>query len=385
MKKNLLTKILASAMAVTLLTGCGSNNASPNSGDSDVIKIGGIGPLTGEASTYGISVKEGALLLEKEINEAGGIDGKKIQFLFEDDQADPNSALQAFNKLVDNDKVVAILGGVTSGSTLAIAPNATSSKVPMITPTGTEPTITEVGGEYMFRGCFIDSFQGEILGEYASENLSSKTAAVLYSAGSDYSIGIAKSFKENFEAAGGEVLEFLTYNEGDTDFKAQLTKIKGSNPDVIVLPDYYNVVGLITKQARSMDISSQFLGGDGWESEDLVKIGGDSVDGAIYINHYYVGDETEAIQNFVASYTKEYGKEPDCFAALAYDSAKILVQAIDKADSLDRTAIKDSMKSVEIESVTGKISFDENRSAIKGASIIKIEGDSKVLADKIVR
>ena len=165
MKKKLLTGLLASVMTMTLLAGCGSAT------DDSIIKIGAIGPLSGAASTYGISVKEGASLLEKEVNDAGGINGKKIQFVFEDDQAEPNSATQAFNKLVDGEKVVAILGGVTSGATLAIAPNSTTRKIPMITPTGTEPSITNLGGEYMFRGCFVDSFQGEVLGKYATETL----------------------------------------------------------------------------------------------------------------------------------------------------------------------------------------------------------------------
>ena len=293
MKKTLLSGVLASVMAMTLLAGCGGNTGSSTSGATgDTIKIGAIGPLSGAASTYGVSVKEGAQLLEKEVNDAGGINGKKIQFIFEDDQADPNSAMQAFNKLVDDEKVCAILGPVTSGATLAVAPNATSRQIPMITPTGTEPTITKVGGEYMFRGCFVDSFQGEVLAKYSNETLKSKTAAVLYNSGSDYSKGIADSFKAKFEAAGGTVTEFLTYSsDKETDFKAQLTKIKSYSPDVLVLPDYYNVVGLIAKQARGMGIQSQFLGGDGWESEELTKIGQDAVNGALYINHYYSGDD----------------------------------------------------------------------------------------------
>ena len=213
MKKTLLSGVLASVMAMTLLVGCGGNTGSSTSGTTgDIIKIGAIGPLSGAASTYGISVKEGAQLLEKEVNDAGGINGKKIQFIFEDDQADPNSSMQAFNKLVDDEKVCAILGPVTSGATLAVAPNATSRQIPMITPTGTEPTITKVGGEYMFRGCFVDSFQGEVLAKYSNETLKSKTAAVLYNSGSDYSKGIADSFKAKFEAAGGTVTEFLTYS-----------------------------------------------------------------------------------------------------------------------------------------------------------------------------
>jgi len=378
MKKRLLTGILASVMTITLLAGCGKSET-----DDSIINIGAIGPLSGDASTYGLSVKDGASLLEKEVNDAGGINGKKIKFIFEDDQADPNSSMQAFNKLVDDEKVCAILGGVTSGATLAIAPNATSKKIPMITPTGTEPTITKTGGEYMFRGCFVDSFQGEILGKYATETLGKKTAAVLYNAGSDYSKGIADSFKAKFEAEGGTVTEFLTYNKNDTDFKAQLTKINSDSPDILVLPDYYNVVGLIAKQARGIGIQSQLLGGDGWESEDLVKIGGDAVNGALYINHYYSGDSEAAVKDFVDAYTKEYNKEPDSFAALAYDTAKILVKAIEKANSTDGEAIKTALASMEMDSVTGNIKFGSDRSAIKSAAIIKIDGGAKTLAGKV--
>ncbi|BCZ49349.1 ethanolamine utilization protein EutJ [Clostridium gelidum] len=385
MKKTLLSGVLASVMAMTLLVGCGGNTGSSTSGATgDTIKIGAIGPLSGAASTYGISVKEGAQLLEKEVNASGGINGKKIQFIFEDDQAEPNSSLQAFNKLVDNEKVCAILGPVTSGATLAVAKNATERQIPMITPTGTEPTITKVGGEYMFRGCFVDSFQGEVLAKYSSETLKSKTAAVLYNSGSDYSKGIADSFKAKFEAAGGTITQFLTYSsEKETDFKAQLTKIKSDSPDVLVLPDYYNVVGLIAKQARGMDIQSQLLGGDGWESEELTKIGQDAVNGALYINHYYSADEDTAVKSFVDSYKKEYNKEPDAFAALSYDTSKILVKAIEKAGKTDGAAIKDALAGMEMTSVTGNIKFNSDRSAIKSAAIIKVDGNKKVLAGKV--
>ena len=382
MKKKLLCGILASAMAFSVLAGCGGN--SEGGADSEVIKIGGIGPLSGPNSTYGISVKEGADLLAEEINAAGGINGKKVEFIFEDDQSDNTVAASAFNKLVDKDGVCAILGGVTSGTTLAIAPNSTNKKIPMITPTGTEPTITNVGGDFMFRGCFVDSFQGEILAKYTKENLGKTTAAVLYNSSSDYSKGIANAYKETLEKNGGQVVEFLSYgSDKETDFKAQLTKIKSANPEVIVLPDYYNVVGLIAKQARDMGITSQFLGGDGWESEELTKIGGTAVDGAIYINHYYAEDTDENVKSFVDSYTKKYNKTPDCFAALSYDTAKILVKAIEKANSTDGTAIRDALAGMEINSVTGNIKFNEERSAVKSAAIIKINGDKKELNDKV--
>ena len=382
MKKKLLCGVLASAMAFSVLAGCGGN--SEGGADSEVIKIGGIGPLSGPNSTYGISVKEGADILAEEINAAGGINGKKVEFIFEDDQSDNTVAASAFNKLVDKDGVCAILGGVTSGTTLAIAPNSTNKKIPMITPTGTEPTITNVGGDFMFRGCFVDSFQGEILAKYTKENLGKTTAAVLYNSSSDYSKGIANAYKETLEKNGGQVVEFLSYgSDKETDFKAQLTKIKSANPDVIILPDYYNVVGLIAKQARDMGITSQFLGGDGWESEELTKIGGTAVDGAIYINHYYAEDTDENVKNFVDSYTKKYNKTPDCFAALSYDTAKILVKAIEKANSTDGTAIRDALAGMEINSVTGNIKFNEERSAVKSAAIIKINGDKKELDDKV--
>ena len=382
MKKKLLCGILASAMAFSVLAGCGGN--SEGGADSEVIKIGGIGPLSGPNSTYGISVKEGADLLAEEINAAGGINGKKVEFIFEDDQSDNTVAASAFNKLVDKDGVCAILGGVTSGTTLAIAPNSTNKKIPMITPTGTEPTITNVGGDFMFRGCFVDSFQGEILAKYTKEKLGKTTAAVLYNSSSDYSKGIANAYKETLEKNGGQVVEFLSYSsDKETDFKAQLTKIKSANPEVIVLPDYYNVVGLIAKQARDMGITSQFLGGDGWESEELTKIGGTAVDGAIYINHYYAEDTDENVKSFVDSYTKKYNKTPDCFAALSYDTAKILVKAIEKANSTDGTAIRDALAVMEINSVTGNIKFNEERSAVKSAAIIKINGDKKELNDKV--
>lgn len=379
MNKKVLCKILSLTLGLSLLTGCSTSRG----GSNDTIKVGVIGPLTGSASTYGQSVKNGVELLQNEVNTTGGIDGKQIEFIFEDDQADPNSAIQAFNKLVNNDKVVSILGAVTSGSALAIAPNSTTQKIPLITPTGTEPTITEKGGAYTFRGCFVDSFQGEILAKYAKENLESKTAAVLYNGGSDYSKGIAASFKADFEAAGGTVTEYLSYNDGDTDFNAQLTNIKSSNPDVLLLPDYYTVVGLIAKQVKDNGITSTLLGGDGWDSEELYSIGGDAVNGALYINHYYSADTDEVVKSFVDSFKTKYGKDPDAFAALAYDTAKILLSAIKESGDYSPEKIIEALANTSLDSVTGHIEFDETRSAVKSAVIIEVNGNDKTLVDKV--
>lgn len=377
MKKKFLVSAMALTLVAGLLGGCG------NKKEDDIIKIGAIGPLTGPAATYGQSVKEGASLVEKEVNDKGGINGKKIKFVFEDDQADQNASLNAFNKLVDDEKVSAIFGPVTSGATLAVAPKATQAGIPLITPTATEPSITKTGGDFVFRGCYVDSYQGVALGQYAAKDLNKKTAAVLYNVGSDYSKGIAEAFKAEYEKNGGTVVEYLTYNKDDKDFNAQLTKIKNSNPEVLLLPDYYNVVGLIAKQARDTGINATLLGGDGWESTELYKIGGEAVKGALYINHYFQGDESKVVKDFVESYKKEYNKEPDAFAALAYDSAKILVKAFEDAKSTDSAKVKEALAKTSLESVTGKISFGEDRTAIKGAVIVKVEGDHTSLVTKI--
>lgn len=381
MKKRFLALTLATGLLGTSLISCGGAKAT--NGSDNVIKIGAIGPLSGKASTYGQSVKNGAGLYIEEINKNGGINGKNIELVFEDDQADQNAAMNAFNKLVDNDKVVAILGGVTSAPTLAIAPKATIAKVPLITPTGTEPNITKNGGEYVFRGCYVDSYQGSILANYASNDLKAKKAAVLYNVGSDYSKGVADTFKADYEKAGGKVSQFLTYGNDDKDFNAQLTKIKNDNPEIVILPDYYNVVGLIAKQARDMGITAKFLGGDGWESEELYKIGGSSVNGAVYVNHYFKGDEDETVKSFVSAYKNKYNVEPDAFAALSYDTTKILIEGIKNANSTDGEAIKDALKNTKLKGVTGEIYFDENRSAVKGATIVEVDGEKTKLVTKV--
>lgn len=377
MKKKILSALMATAVMGSVLAGC-----SKSSANSDTINIGAIGPLTGPASTYGQSVKNGAELYLEQVNADGGIDGKKLSLLFEDDEANADKAIQAFNKLVDNDKVPVILGAVTSGATNAVAPQATSRSIPMLTPTATEPNITKNGGEFVFRGCFVDSFQGVALADYATSTLSKKTAAVLYNKDSDYSKGIADAFKKEFESKGGKVTEFLTYNEGDKDFNAQLTKIKGTNSDVLVLPDYYTQVGTVAKQARDMGIQSQLLGGDGWESEELTKLGGTAVNGALYLNHYYSGDSSSVVADFVKAYKAKYNAEPDAFAALAYDSTKVIVEAI-KSAGTDPVAIKDALAKTKLDGVTGNITFGSDRSAVKGASIIKVNGDKKELVDKV--
>lgn len=377
MKKKIICLAVALSMFGALAVGCGKGESS------DEIKIGMISPLTGPVSTYGVSAKEGAELAVEEINNEGGINGKKIKLIVEDDEADQTKSVNAFNTLYDNEKVCAILGPVTTGSTLAVVPNATQNKIPTLTPTATEPTITKIGGEYTFRSCYLDSFQGTTMADYAAEDLKAKTASVLYNVGSDYSKGIAESFKKQFESKGGTVKEMMTYNDNDKDFNAQLTKIKGDNPDVLLLPDYYNVTGLIAKQARDIGIKSTFLGVDGWDSSELTKIGGDAVNDSYYINHYFSGDNSEAVTKFIDSYKKKYSKTGDALAALGYDGLKALAEAIKNAGSTDGDKIREKLQSVDFDGVTGHISFDKDRNAVKGATIIKVVDGKTTLAKKI--
>lgn len=381
MKKRLLGGILAISMLTMGLVGCGNGQGS--SGGSDEIVIGAIGPLSGGASTYGQSVKNGAQIFLDKVNANGGIDGKQVVLKFEDDEADPTKAINAYDKLVNQDGVGLLLGPVTSGAANAVGPNATADGVPMITPSGTETNLTTTGGEFVFRTCYIDATQGEVIAKYSTENLGAKTMAVLYNKDSDYSIGIAEAAKAQFESNGGKVVEYVSYNEGDKDFSAQLTNIKGSSPDVLVLPDYYSVVGVIADQARKIGITSQLMGGDGWDSPELVKIGGDAVEGAFFVNHYSPNDTDEAVQEFVNSYKDKYGQTPDAFAALSYSTLQLFEEAITKAGSTDGEAVKEALKNIEGETISGNIKFDENRNPQKSVSIIKIENGEAKLETKV--
>ena len=381
MKKRLLGGILALSMLTMGLVGCGNGQGS--SDDAGEIVIGAIGPLSGAASTYGQSVKNGAQVFLDKVNENGGIDGKQVVLKFEDDEADPTKSINAYDKLVNQDGVKLLLGPVTSGAANAVGPNATADGVPMITPSGTETNLTTTGGEYVFRTCYIDATQGEVISKYASENLGAKTMAILYNKDSDYSIGIAEAAKAQFESNGGTVVEYISYNDGDKDFSAQLTNIKSSNPDVLVLPDYYSVVPVIADQARKIGIASQLMGGDGWDSPELVKIGGDAVEGAVFVNHYSPDDSDPEVQEFVNSYKEKYGETPDAFAALSYSTLQLFEEAITKAGSTDGEAVKDALKNIDVDTISGNIRFDENRNPQKSVSIIKIENGEVKLETKV--
>jgi len=342
------------------------------------IKIGAIFPITGPLATFGTSCANGAKMAIEEVNLRGGVLGSKIELLVEDDQYKPEEAANAAKKLIERDKVVALIAEVTSSVTLVVAPIAQQSKIVLLTPTATNPKVTQVG-DYIFRACFIDDFQGEVMANFVYKNLKLKTAAILTAVTSDYSKGLAQFFKQKYTALGGKIVAEESYSEGDPDFRAQLTKIKAAKPEFIYVPGYYADVGPILLQARELGITVPFGGGDGWDSPVLLQTAGKAAEGCFFSNHYSPDSKELVVQTFVKNYQKKYGTTPDALAALAYDAAKLLVDAINRAGSTDSSKIRDALAATKgFRGVTGVITFDANRNPIKSAVIIEIKGGKQV-------
>jgi branched-chain amino acid transport system substrate-binding protein len=348
----------------------GGNGTTADTGDT--IKVGVYGDLTGQTSSFGQSTKNGIELAVEEINNASGVNGKKIQLIVEDDQGRPEQAKTVVSKLINQDKVQAVLGEVASTNSLAAAPVAQEAKIPMISPSSTNPKVTEVG-DYISRVCFIDPFQGSVMAKFASNTLKAKTAAILGDVNSDYSKGLTQFFEEEFTKLGGRVVTKEAYTQTDPDFKGQLTKIRNLNPDVIYIPGYYGQVGIIARQARELGMNQPLLGGDGWDSPELWKLGGDSLKNAYISNHYSAENPAPEIQNFVNAYKAKFGVVPDSLAALAYDAAKVLADAIKRAGGTDSAKLRDAINATKnFSGVTGTISLDANRNAVKPAVVLEL-------------
>jgi len=342
---------------------------------ADTIKIGEYASITGKEASLGQSSHQGTLLAVETINAAGGVLGRQLELITEDTQSKPGESGTAVRKLISRDKVVAIVGEVASSRSLEGAPICQLAKVPMISPASTNPKVTEVGN-YIFRVCFIDPFQGPVMAKFALETLKAKRIAVLSSASSAYSVGLAKYFKEAVLAAGGSIVAEPKYSEGDKDFKAQLTAIKAVNPDAIFSPGYYNEGALIVKQARGLGITVPVFGGDSWEAEALMELGGQEIEGAFLCSHYSPQDPSKRVQDFVSAYRKRWGDgfAPDSNASLGYDSVLVLADAIRRAGSTDRNAIRDAIAATKnFEAVTGTITINEKRDASKNAVIITVK------------
>jgi branched-chain amino acid transport system substrate-binding protein len=357
--------------------------ATPLIGATATIKVGEVDPLTGGVSQFGIGAHQGFVLALEEVNAEGGILGQKIELVTEDDQSKPGQSATAVRKLITQDKVVALLGDATSSATLEAAPIAQADKIPMITPTATNPRITEVG-DFIFRVCFLDEFQGRVLGRFAREKLKAQKIFTLTDVKQDYSIDLLKFFREEFTKLGGTIVGEQSYSTGDIDFRAQLTPIRVAKPDAVFVPGYYQEVALIVKQGRQIGLTMPFIGCDGWANQTLIAIGGKAVDGCFFTNHFSPDDPSPIVKGFVAKYQEKYGTPPDTFSALGYDAARLLADAIQRAGSSDPQAIRDALaKTAGFKGVTGEISLDANRNASKPGLIVTVKEGKFQIAEKI--
>jgi branched-chain amino acid transport system substrate-binding protein len=354
----------------------GDNNTGP-------IKVGYYGDLSGRTSNFGQSTKNGVMMAADEINKAGGINGRQIEILSEDDEGRPEKAATVATKLIDQDKVIALLGEVASGNSLAAAPKAQAAKVPMISPSSTNPAVTQVG-DYIFRVCFIDPFQGEVMAKFAANTLHAKKAAIMEDFNSPYSRGLTEFFESSFKKLGGQVITKQSYTQGDRDYKGQLTSIRSANPDVIYVPGYYGEVGVIAKQAKQLGINLPLLGGDGWDAPQLFELGGEALNGDYISNHYSVEDPSPAIQKFVGDFNSRYKIKPDALAALGYDAMRVLADAIKRAGTTNGLKLRDAVAATkDFAGVTGVITINGERNAVKSAVVLKIQDGKFVYQETI--
>ena len=355
--------------------------ATSTTGD---IVIGEYGSMTGSEATFGQEAHNAFVLAFDEINAAGGVNGRKIRLVTEDDQSKAEEAATAVTKLITQNDVVAVLGEVASSSSLAAAPICQANQVPMITPSSTNPAVTKKG-DYIFRVCFLDSYQGESMANYLANNLKMKKAALLVDVKTDYSTGLAQFFEQQYVKNGGTVVVRQSYSKGDNDFRSQLTAIRAANPEIIFIPGYYNDVGQIATQARDLGLTQPIAGGDGWESPKLIEIGGKSLEGAFYSTHYFPSDPNPIVQKFVKAYQQRHNRTPDGLAALAYDAARVLADAIRRAGSTDGPKLRDAIAATkDFQGVTGSITLGPDRDPVgKNLVIVEVRNGQLALKDKM--
>ena len=381
--KRILSGLVAMSMMALLTTGCGNTN-------SNEIKIGANLEMTGNTATFGQSATNGAKLAIKQVNAKGGVLGKQITLVVADNKSDTAEAANAMQKLATQDKVIASIAPIASSSVMAAAQVNESAKILGISPTASNPNVTvdpETGKvrDYLFRATFIDPFQGAVMANFAKNTLKAQKAAVYIENSSDYAKGLGKFFKETFVQNGGNIVSDEAYLAKDTDFKATLTKIKASNPDVIFVPGYYQEVGMIVKQAREIGITVPILGADGWDSAKLPEIAGaEALNNTFFSNHYSPDDNSPEIKNFVEAYKAEYGQVPDAFAALSYDATMMIIEAIKRAGVEDSVKVKDELaKTKDYQGVSGSITLDEKHNAVKGVVIIEMKNGIQAFKEKI--
>ncbi|MCG3184112.1 MAG: Leu/Ile/Val-binding protein [Planctomycetes bacterium] len=372
MRKALALVLVCLALAV-FFAGCGSK-IGPGYDEKEVY-IGLFVSTSGEIATFGTDTKNGVELAVEEINKAGGINGKQIKLIAYDTASKADEGKTAATKLATQDGVLVSMGAVASGISLAAAPEFQKYGIPMVSPSSTNPTVTQVG-DHIFRICYLDDFQGGACAVFASKDLKAKKAAILQNQDDAYSTGLADFFEAKFKALGGEVVAKESYKKGASDFKTQVTNIKGKSPEVIFVPCYYNDVALIAKEFRAQDVTVPLLGGDGWESDKLIPSAGSALEGSYFGNHYSQEDDNPKVKKFVEAYKAKYGNVPSSLAALGYDVVYVVKEGIEKAGDFDRKKIRDALAGLKaFDGVTGKFDIDENRDARKPISMLKIEGE----------
>lgn len=340
----------------------------------DALLVGEVGSLTGSEAMFGISVRDGAQIAVDEANEAGGVKGKKVLVRLYDNQSKPEEASSAATRLVTLDKVKVIIGEVASSNSLAMAPIAQEAKVPMITPASTNPKVTQIG-DYVFRVCFMDSFQGWVMAKFSRETLGHARVAILTDKKSAYSEGLTEVFDKLFKEFGGTIAGIESYSKGDTDFRAQLTNVKKLKVDGLYIPGYYQDIAAIAEQARELGLKVTMMGGDGWDSAKLVELGGSAVEGSYFSTHYSSDDPSPLVQDFIKKYQGRHQRIPDAMAALGYDAMRVAIDAMRRARDLSGPALRDAIAATkDFPGVAGAITLDAGRNSVKPAVVVKVEG-----------
>ena len=358
--------------SIAFSSGCERRPGTAEQSATGEILVGMYGSLTGDGASFGQSSVEGSQLAVEEINNAGGLlGGRKIRLLVEDDQSRPEEASNAVTKMITQDKVVAVLGEVASRRTLAAAPVSQKYQVPMITPASTNERVTQVG-DYVFRVCFIDPFQGEVLAKFAYNDLKARKVAVLKDVSQDYSVGLTDAVQKTFTALGGQVLDPVSYSSGDADFRAILTQVRAQKPDVIFATGYYPEAAIIVRQARELGMKMPILGGDGWVG-DALKNGREALENTFISNHYSGDNPDPVVQNFRKAYRAKFNREPDSIAALGYDAAKVLADSITRAGGTDGPRLRAAIAAADVAGVTGRLKMNPERNVDKPAVVEELQ------------
>jgi branched-chain amino acid transport system substrate-binding protein len=378
MSKRLFVVVSLLVVASMVLTACGGVAGG------DKIKVAILAPLSGPVPTFGVSTRDGALMAIEEWNAKGGVLGKQIEAVVADSQCTADPAVNAANKVIDQDKVKYIVGEVCSKASIPVSEIAEAKGIVQISPTSTNPAVTvdpNTGKtkQYIFRACFIDPFQGLVMAKFALGQ-GKKTAFIMYDKGNDYVLGLAEAFEKSFVEGGGTVVGKEAYTSQDTDFSAILTKVADSKAEVLFLPDYYNIVNLVGAQAKERGVTALMMGGDGWDSSDLDLA---AADGGFFSNHYAKEDTRPIVQDFVKRYEAKYGSQPDALAALAYDATNLLLAAIEKAGKDDAAAVKDALAAIKYDAVSGTVTFDAQHNPIKSAVVMQVKDGKVVFAESV--